>query len=83
MKRLSQFSKKIIAFYKLLKLKINNINFPYFMIVPKFNNTPIAFRSITCGTNIYSKIASNILLKILTQIFEIFKTNKISIINSS
>ena len=79
----STITKKIIAFYKLLKLKINKINYPYVMIVPKFHKTPIAFRSITCGTNIYFTIASNVLLKLLTQILEVLKTNKISIINSS
>jgi len=75
--------KKILVFYKLVKLKIKNINFPYVIIVPKFHKIPIAFRSITCGTNIYSSIASKLLLKYLTQIFETLKINNNSILNNS
>jgi len=75
--------KKVNAFYKLLKLKIKNINFPYVIIVPKFHKTPIAFRSITCGTNIYSSSANKLLLKYLTQMYEILTVNKLSILNNS
>ena len=67
--------KKIVAFYKLVKFKIKNINFPYVTVVPKFHKTPKAFRSITCGTYIYSSLASKLLLKYLTPIFETLNAN--------
>ena len=52
------FKKKITAFYRLLKLKIDSFNFPYLFITVKFHKDPIGFRFITCGTNSYSQKAS-------------------------
>ena len=63
------FKKKILAFYKLLKIKPDNFDFPYLFITVKFHKTPIGFRFVTSGTKSYNKKASEALqtyLKIIT-----------------
>lgn len=74
-------AKRLIAKYKLLKLKFTNIKFPYLVLIPKFHKSPIKFRSVTSAHNTYATLANKRLLEMLVKLNKSINSN--CIINNS
>lgn len=45
-----------------MKIKSNNLNYPYIVEIPKFHKNPIKCRNGTISCKTYSNIASNLFL---------------------
>ncbi|XP_071042668.1 uncharacterized protein, partial [Parasteatoda tepidariorum] len=75
--------KRIIAFSKKLKFKLNRITFPYLFPIVKFHKNPIKFRFIACGTNSYNSDISKRFFCFLKIILLKIKKEKNIIIESN
>lgn len=49
----------------------NNYNYLYIVVIPKLHKNPLKFRTVTIMCNAYTNNANNLLLTILTKLYDV------------
>ena len=57
------------------KTKNNNFNYPYTVVIPKFHEILIKFRTVTVGCNTYANKAGRLSLTVLTKLYNYTLSN--------
>lgn len=68
---LEENNKHIISYHKFLNIKHNNLHYPYTVMISKFYQNLLKFRSITVGCNTDNTHFNKLFLNILTQTYEL------------
>lgn len=76
--------KRILALSKRIKIKLNNVKFPYLFPTIKFHKQPVKFRFVTCSTFCYNSYFGKLFFKYLKIILSnIFKLENNFIIDNN